>query len=288
MGERDGRVIESTQILDNGPPLVRWNHVIVAEGYQESELGQFAIDAQNFVDFMLSQSPFDEFTGAFNVYRLDVASDESGIDDPATCGDNSTGSGAEPLTYFDATLCSNSTRRLLTCDSFLVLREVVIANSPLFGGGSDGPVAAMTRAVASTTMLHEMGHSAFQLADEYEFYQGCGIDTDKDRWLYLEPAQANIAANINRVLIKWRDFINSATALPTTTNPDCSQCDTQTSPVAAGTVGAFEGAGYYHCGLYRPEFSCLMRNSGATFCSVCRTQIRNHLNPFNLPPPAGL
>ncbi|WP_055645501.1 M64 family metallopeptidase [Streptomyces venezuelae] len=56
-------------------------------------------------------------------------------------------------------------------------------------------------------------------------------------------------------------------------------CDPQANPVAAGTIGAFEGAGYYHCGLYRPAFNCMMRNL-TPFCAVCQGVIRRTLLPF--------
>jgi IgA Peptidase M64 len=43
--------------------------------------------------------------------------------------------------------------------------------------------------------------------------------------------------------------------------------------VTAGTVGLFEGAKYFHCGLSRPEFDCRMRTSATGFCAVCRPVI---------------
>jgi len=75
---------------------------------------------------------------------------------------------------------------------------------------------------------------------------------------------------------KWRDLIAETTDLPTMTNLDCTMCDTRTtSSVPAGTVGAFMGANYYHCGVFRPEFNCLMRNLGVPqFCAVCQRRIR--------------
>jgi hypothetical protein len=44
-------------------------------------------------------------------------------------------------------------------------------------------------------------------------------------------------------------------------------------------VGAYEGAKYYHCGIYRPQFSCMMRNL-TTFCAVCQQQIISILQPY--------
>jgi IgA Peptidase M64 len=49
MSSTDGMVIGTTQIVNNGPPQNRYNIVLVAEGYQQAELGKFATDAQQYV-----------------------------------------------------------------------------------------------------------------------------------------------------------------------------------------------------------------------------------------------
>ena len=65
---------------------------------------------------------------------------------------------------------------------------------------------------------------------------------------------------------------------------DCGQCDPQPNPFPAATVGAYEGAGYFHCALYRPQFDCRMRALGNPFCAVCQGVIRQALAP-HLPAP---
>ena len=50
-------------------------------------------------------------------------------------------------------------------------------------------------------------------------------------------------------------------------NPACSTVDTRPSPVPTGTVGLFEGAHYYHCGAFRPEYDCKMRALSVPFCA---------------------
>jgi phospholipase C len=42
----------------------------------------------------------------------------------------------------------------------------------------------------------------------------------------------------------------------------------------------FEGAHYDHCGGYRPEYDCRMRELGVPFCRVCRQVIANRLSPL--------
>ena len=82
---------------------------------------------------------------------------------------------------------------------------------------------------------------------------------------------ANLTTDTNRTTIKWAGYIDAATPMPTTTKPDPTQCDAEVSPVAAGEIGAFEGGGRSHSGIYRPAQTCMMRDPdlGVAFCKVC-------------------
>ena len=86
--------------------------------------------------------------------------------------------------------------------------------------------------------------------------------------------------NTNRATLKWRSLIAQNTPVPTTRNADCSRCDPQGNPLPAGTVGPYEGAHYYHCGAFRPQFDCRMRTLNQPYCAVCSQQIRRVLLPF--------
>lgn len=292
MSTSDGSVLGTTQIVNHGPASERWNLVLVAEGYRESEMAQFAADAQDFVDVLFATPPFDnlKIRCAMNVFRIDVTSTDSGADDPAT--DDCPGTGATAATYFDATFCGNNQiRRLLVANTATVIdvldaqvpewhQAIVVVNSSIYGGAGGQIGVTSTSGSWERIAIHELGHAGFGLADEYEYYAGCGVDTDRDNYPGGEPAEPNVTINTDRVTIKWGDLIDPATSLPTTSNADCTQCDPQPSPVPPGTVGAFEGARYYHCGVYRPEFNCMMRNLSADFCAVCQRVIRNTLAPF--------
>ena len=150
---------------------------------------------------------------------------------------------------------------------------LLAVNSPIHGG-SGGSVATFSKAPGAVGVaLHEMGHTAFGLADEYEYYSSCSSDNGHDKHSSSEPSQPNITTNKNRSTTKWRNLILASTAVPTTQNANCAQCDPQASPVPAGTIGLFEGADYFHCNVYRPEFNCRMRNLSAPFCGVCQEVI---------------
>ncbi|MGE5765337.1 MAG: M64 family metallopeptidase [Mycobacterium leprae] len=273
--------------MNNGPRAQRWNLVVMGDGYQTGQLDQFANDVQTFVNTLFGTPPFDELRRAINVFRIDVSSTDSGADDPIACG----GTGATARTYFDASFCNSGARRLLLVNNATVLSvagaqvpewqmAMVIVNSTVYGG-SGGTVATFSLAAgANEIALHEMGHTGFGLADEYEYFLGCGLETDRDRHPTTEPGEPNVTVDANRTTNKWRDLIAITTAMPTTTNADCTQCDPQPNPVGAAVVGAFEGAHYYHCGAYRPQFNCRMRALNNPFCAVCSRRIRDVLTPF--------
>lgn len=296
MSTVDGAVAGgATKLVDNGPDSARWVIVILGDGYQASNLAVFATDAQAFVNLIRKTTPFDSLWPAINIYRVDVSSTDSGAKDPKACG----GTGASPKTYFDATFCggAGTVRRLLTVNNFTALNvstthvphvrmTFVIVNSTIYGG-SGGPVAVFSKGTddrisAEEIALHEMGHTAFSLADEYESYAGCasgetGHDKypSKDEHDYAEP---NVTVKGDN--IKWKMLITPDTPVPTTKNQDCSKCDMQANPVAVSTVGLFEGARYFHSGVYRPQYNCRMRTLGYPFCGVCAHEIWKTIEPY--------
>lgn len=286
MGTGDGSVLGTTKIVDHGSDADRWNLVLVSEGYRSTQMGQFQTNAQNFVNTLFATAPFNTLQSAINVHRVDVTSTDSGANDPSACG----GSGANPATYFDGSFCNSGIRRLLLVNNTTVFNVVnaevpawdmilVIVNSTVYGGAG-GAVGTFSLASGANEIgMHEMGHTAFGLADEYEYWAGCGVDTNRNNHPAAEPAEPNVTINLNRSTIKWGDLILASTPLPTTNNANCTVCDPQSNPLPADTVGAYEGAHYYHCDCYRPQFNCRMRMLGVPFCAVCRRVIVNELTP---------
>jgi hypothetical protein len=290
MGTGDGTVVGTQQIVNNGPRNTRFNLVLVPEGYQQGDMQQWQNDAAQFVNVLERTPPFDDplLRSKLNVFRLNVTSTDRGADKPAACF----GTGASTVrTFFDGTYCANNLRRLLVIDNASVrtvldaqvsgwTQALVIVNDTEHGG-SGGRIPVTAKGPSwELTAIHELGHSVFGLADEYEYYAGCGIDTDRNRYTGIEPGEPNVTIDSNRATIEWAEFIDAATPMPTTSNANCQVCDPQPNPVAAATVGAFEGAQYFHCGIFRPQFDCMMRNFSA-FCAVCTDAIRQTLRQYS-------
>src|SRR5271168_2001086 len=175
MSSIPGPVIK--KIIDNGDDVLRWNVVILSEGYQASELATFLTDAQQFATTLSTTPPFDVLWKGINVHAVSVSSTNSGAADPVRCGDGTTGSGAAPHTYFDAKFCGDGAiRRLLTVNTGTATTVAtaqlgrapgvtfVMVNSTQYGGSGDQQtkVAVFSKAPGASGQvgMHEMGHAA--------------------------------------------------------------------------------------------------------------------------------
>src|SRR5690606_21743147 len=214
-----------------------FNVVLLAEGFTAAQQGDFDNACAAFLTAFTGTPPFDELAPAINVFRVNVSSTDSGADDPTSAG----GTGASVRTYFDATFGGNGIRRLLLVNSTTALQVaadevpefstvLVVANSTIYRGPG-GSVGTYSRANGATeTAIHEMGHTAFGLADEDAYYAG-GNETGHDHHPAQEPGEPNVTTVNNRDDLKWRWAVASDTAIPTMSNPDCSTVDNRASTV---------------------------------------------------------
>jgi PKD repeat protein len=220
-----------------------------------------------------------------NVGTLFTASNQSGADHPpynsscaaaampACCAD--TLMQTDPLrgtfvdTAFDATFCSSNLHRFLVVSQAKVLtaagafpdwdKILVIVNDPTYGGsgGTLGVTSMDARAV--DIARHEYGHTFTRLTDEYSTpFPGHALCSDLSG---AAPCEPNATDQTSRSLIKWNPWILGSTPIPTTgTDPNL--------------VGLYEGARFFATGMYRPQFTCLMKTLGSTlgsvsFCKIC-------------------
>ena len=268
-------VRSTTKIVDHGASEGHLNLAIMSEGYTDAELPQFDQAVASFVAELQQTDGFVEHWDQINVWRIDVRSQDSGA-----------GTGGTPKhTAFDTAYDTNGVHRLLAMetqgarDAATRLRQqvgadagLVIVNASDYGGSGDGGdvvsviyagAAADGRGVASIS-AHELGHSIWHLADEYEDAALC------------DPAHpftaANIALSSARSSLPWASLVAASTPLPTTAN------DTT-------TIGAYEGAAYCATGRFRPQHDCRMRSLDHGYCAVCLAQIDQYFTALG-PPPA--
>ncbi|MFI1099423.1 M64 family metallopeptidase [Streptomyces melanogenes] len=255
--DADGDVGE---MVDNGPSADRLDVVIVGDGYTVDQLAKFHADAKAKWGEVTGVEPYTTYQNLFNVWTVDAVSAQSGVSgDPAKGEVKNTALGA----YFwcdgiERLLCVDQDK----VDSYVAKAPqadlvIVLANSAKYGGagynepsqklGYEGiSTASADNAKSGQVAIHETGHSLGKLADEY-FYPGT---PGYEHYSGPEVAESNIsvlsAAEMAARRTKWYRWLGE-------TSPD------------GGTVGAYEGGGYYVTGLNRPTDNSIMRILGKPF-----------------------
>ncbi len=238
-------------VLSNGDDAKRIVFTFLGDGYQDFEFAKYEVDIQNVVNDLFNKSPFKEYQNYFNVYRIDVDSQESGADHPGTATDV-----IEPAhdvldvqTHFECTFDFASIHRLLipvrSGAAFSILAShtpsydqgFVLSNSEFYGGSGGNLATSSTHTSSSEVSIHEIGHSFANLADEY--------------WANQPREQANMTMNNDPQTIRWSHWIGER------------GIDIYPHADSQGNL----------TGWFRPHESCEMRFLNQEFCAICQEQI---------------
>jgi hypothetical protein len=258
----------SVTIRVNGPAANRVGVTILGDGYTEAEQGKYAADVETLVNAFFNQSPYLEYANYFNVYRVDVVSNESGSDHPErnVLRDTALGSSYSCGANIRS-LCVNTSlvNAVLSRSVPIEARDLVmvLVNDPEYGGSGGSVLVASTHLSVVELALHESGHTFGRLADEYDTTPPVCNNS-------IEPAEVNVALDIGFQRIKWAHWLAASTPLPTPGSQ-------------LGLVGAYQGAKYCVIGLYRPTFDSKMRSLNRPFESINSEQIVRRIYNFVSP-----
>ncbi|MFE5771156.1 M64 family metallopeptidase [Streptomyces sp. NPDC056485] len=248
------------KMVDNGPTSDRLDIVVVGDGYTAAEQDRFHADARAKWAEITAVEPYSTYRNLFNVWTVDAVSHDSGVSgdpSPATVRDTALGSyfwceDIERLLCIDQPKVDAYVAKAPAADLVLVL-----SNSAKYGGagynepsatlGYEGiSTASAGNAKSGQVAIHETGHSLGKLADEYFYPDTPGYE----KYEGPEPADSNTstlpADRMAAERAKWYRWLGAE-------SPD------------GGTVGAYEGGGYYVTGLYRPTDGSIMRVLGKPF-----------------------
>ena len=257
----------------------------IGDGFLEAELPAYHAAVEAFWTRLFQTAPFDRFEDAILGVRMDVISEESGVSFDLTAEHRAAQQGDENTVQSGLTVPPNVNRetpfkatfsqsRLIVVDTVeaeaYVRRNVqtapasvtvVVANTRLYGGsGADRVPVYSLSSLSADIAIHELGHAAFGLADEYAS-RGSSLNPPLD-----EP---NVDEDFERSRLKWGHLVNVADADLGVSHP---------LPGPGPHIGAFEGAKYRPTGAFRPEFDCRMRTVNQPFCAVCREVIAGRLS----------
>ena len=240
-----------TTLVNNGPPSNRIDLVFVGDGYRVEDLNSYAAHVNNAMDAFFGIEPLQSYLPLFNVHRVDVISNESGVDnDPVNGIEKDTAmdmrfwcSNIERLLCVDTTLAWGYANNVPSTDAILA-----VANSSMYGGAgySSAEIGTFAGANSAATdvAIHEMGHSLGNLADEYHYGDGTvysgGEPSARNASIYTA---AEMAANGT----KWAAWLG------------------ENNWEWDGLVDTYEGAVYCQYGVYRPTNNSMMRSLARPF-----------------------
>lgn len=255
-------------LLYSGPSASKFDIVFMGDGFTSSQQGDFNTRVDNYFKAMFTYQNGDmdnvlaELQDAFNVYRVNMNSVQSGVADQTctnadgdSCGasSNQTRNTAYRFTYSGCWDCcwmgwnGNSVTRINNALSAVGLAGaeyvVMILNETGFGGCSGGRILSITKTTSNHVLLHELGHSVGALADEYGNKNKCYGGSN--------PSSRNMDTNMNNA--KWNKF---ARASITTGQP---------AEYNVSQSGHFEGGKYVTRCIYRPTTNSTMRGNTNLF-----------------------
>lgn len=238
---------EVTPIIENGPSEDKYDIVVVGDGYTEADLDVYDQHVRDKVDHLFSVEPFAGYESQFNVWKVDVVSNESGVS-------NDPDEGVERDTAMDMHFYCGGMDRLLCVDTVKanqfaaaapdVDQVLALANSDTYGGaGGEVATSSGGHDTAGDIVVHEFGHSIGGLADEYDYGEDGHYDGD-------EVPEENVSIHDRETQeteqLKWHEWMGEE-------SPD------------GGTVDVYDGARYYESGIYRPTEDSIMRSLGNEF-----------------------
>ena len=271
-----------------GPPSERLNLVIMSDGYQADEIDKFRADVDRNLNVQWSIEPFRSYRHYFNIYRLEIVSQDSGIScDPDdgnvrrntplrlnfanTCP-------ADPLargvTYgpaltpgtgcpaLNAPGCTGTQQHNLFLSTYLAplgvsgqnVQTLALANTFTYGGiGGTQATTSGGSPQGPLISTHELGHSLGQLADEYPY---SSRDVVKPCYTGGEPGSFHhtIRTSVEDMIAtqhKWWRWIGEES-------------------LSGGVIGLWEGGNTFPCGVRRPSQHSMMRWLGFYFDQVGR------------------
>jgi len=243
------------EVSITGSSANRVDLVITGDGYTAAQADLFRGHVEDLLDEVFDETPWSGYMGYFNIHQVVTQSAESGADHPSQ--------GVYKDTYFDSQFDYYGIDRLTWANISKVVNVVtglvpevdqivLIINDPAYGGSGGSVAMVSAHSSAGRILLHELGHSFGNLADEY---------TDPYPEYPAGDPEPNVDFDHTFDDIKWNLWIETQTPLPSIFEDAIDNYY---------PVGAYEGARYLTTGIYRPAPNCMMKSLSFRYCDVCR------------------
>lgn len=219
------------------------NIVFLGDGFTKEDLnenGKYDSRVKELTDFFFTVEPFKQYKKHFNVYQVYAESKVRGAANVYT----------PQRTKFDAYFGNGNGRDLLTgnydaCYKYAAkavpITEigllVMVVNDDRYAGTGGTIATVSTNEWAAYTLVHEAGHTFAGLADEY-VEEPTGANYPLDMLTHYFP---NVDNTSDPTKVKWAHLMKHEGYRP--------------------HLGTFEGGYYRQHGVFRPEFTSIMREA---------------------------
>ena len=274
-----------TTIKEGEDAANRINIVFLGDGYTQSDIGSaYLNDVMSLVKYMkeggLIAEPFSKYFDFFNIYAINLISQESGVDrldlgqlfDTALDAKrDSNGSLVVDFQVYQSVLeqafKDSTIIPHITPVPINIVQDNFGEGAAIYGGFA---VYSAESNLALEIALHEIGHSFGLLADEYggfglDFTLGLGPVYDGP-----EPTFVNVTTDPTGG--KWEQWLGY-------------------DQPGIGIIGAYEGGFYREEGIFRPSDTSKMRALGNPFDAIAREQFilkfYEIVDPIDFHTPAG-
>ena len=233
-----------TTILNSGLPSNRMDLVVLGDGFTAADLPLYAARVDRTISGLMLIEPFARYRNFFNVHRIDVISNDSGIDVSPDCFTHDTALDMSFACIRDG-LYIDTGKAQVAATAAPGFDQVLALGNTTIGAGVgwySANVAAMGGDYPNLA-AHELGHSLGDLGDEY--YYSYAVYSGG------EAPEANLsiltAAEMAASGRKWARWLGTS------------------DPLFDGPVGTYEGGWYHEFGIYRPSPLSMMRNLSSQF-----------------------
>ena len=274
-----------TVLFSNG--LGKTKVVVVGDGFTAGDQGLYSAYVFNtIVNGVFTKDFFEEEHNAFNLYRINLVSAQSGVTHQTWNLKNTSSTSDDTLTnqtvkntalkmaftgqhgrcWIEFSSQAQTLLNQVLADNGLSSAQhvVIVLNEPSFGGCKySSSRLAVTKGVGWDVIAHEFGHAMGGLADEYDLIQGLPPAT----YTGGEPAGVNCTKNSNKGTLKWKRYVKPTTPVPTTTVPAGVSPDQH--------AGLFQGCSTFKNNIFRPTLDSRMKSNSKEFGPVSYNHLKN-------------
>ncbi|MGH3379351.1 MAG: M64 family metallopeptidase [Actinoallomurus sp.] len=265
---RAGGTAQVVPLQVTGDPAKRFNLILLGDGYTEKDLPRFRDNVAGQLANLFAFEPWKSYRSYLNVYRVEIASAESGVGcDPAPGAPvrhtplgmafwNGCDRGGMQRELVVDARAAERYADLVTGTSAANRQIVALANSTTYGGtGGTYATASGGNTMAALIMPHELGHTLGGLQDEYDYYRR-GVPGGA--YAGAEPRSIHHTVLTGREMRerhhKWWRWLGEPSA-------------------SGGMIGRYQGGMYVTKGVWRPSEHSMMKTLGYAYDQVARERM---------------